>query len=749
MIMSSTDIKKKINRAIAAWWQCAYRTQYRIAKWNIHYGRYTSTTVVFLFVAASLYLFPVLQEVLRGYYSSQQQIESLRALMLGVGSALIGATAIVTSLVLFAMQVNIERMPHGLFRRLSADPRLLSAFALAFLLAIGVAILSTFVQHTRLAIVLLPASWAIVFILSLFLYAYRRALSLINPLEQLDILVQTTRKELQGWSRRARRAAPLLEQEENTGTMSSPLYSTYDLTRAAYFKINKHWTDGAERATRHAMSFARRYAEQGDYEVSGAALNAIVVLNTAYVESKGRTFFDNNPFIENPLASDSFINDTLELLRLNVQAANSRRDEQQVEQTLRTMAALVQVYLAIDYSSRHATKSHAFLAAGYLTNAVQIVVSQDMADVLMEGQRLMGQCAQGFLVHGDPASITTLSEKIALISCTGCAKENHRPVTMAGMTQLSNLTFDLICRTDNYNIRFVIDEVRRHVALVVKSFLNVPETPLSNIHSTFLGPYYSSTSAQGLRARLTDLVNSLAEVQPDNADARTVIHNLEQWAEYLYRTEKELLLAAIEARSHFTFEMIHWICGITEILLAVSSVPACDDLSRGKIREHASWLISTLTWIPDDEETVRFIENFEMTETLFRAAMDARARDCDEIANEIGKILLSWTFKGGRFQTGRGILERGLCACAVFALKRGEERVEALKASIGEYILNDGAPTQEVRESAVRNIRDMADTWPTNGHWSSLIDIEVSQADYEDLLPLLQEIASILSPDAA
>ena len=748
MIMSSTDIKKKIGQAIAAWWQRAYRIQYRITKWKHYYGGYALTVLVFLLVAASLYLFPVLQEVLRDYYSSQQQIEGLRALMLGVGSALIGATAIVTSLVLFAMQVNIERMPYGLFRRLSADPRLLSAFALAFLLAIGVAILSTFVQHTRLAIVLLPASWAIVFILSLFLYAYRRALILINPLKQLDILIQTTRKELQGWNRRARRTAPLLEQEENASDPSSHVDSNHDLTRTTFFQINNHWTDGAKRAIRHAMSFARRYAEQRDYEVSGAALNAIVVLNTAYVESKGKTFFCNIPFVDNPLTSDSFINDTLEHLRLNIPAANSQRDEQQIEQTLRAIAALVQVYLSIDYSSKYAEKSHAQLAAGYLANAVQAVVPHDMADVLMEGQRLMGRCAQGFLAHGDPVSITTLSEKIALISCTGGAKENHRPVTMAGMTQLSNLTFDLLRARDG-DINFAADKVRRDVAMIVKLFLNVTDTPLADIHRTFLGPYYSSTSAGCLRTRLTHLVNSLTEVQPDNADARTVIHNLEQWAEYLYRTEKELLLAAIEARSLFTFEMIRWICGITEILLAVSRVPACDDMSRNKIRKHALRLISTLTWIPDDEETVGFVETFEMTETLFRAAMGARARDCDEVANEIGKILLSWTFKGGRFQTGGGILKRGLCACAVFALKGGEEQVEALKASIGEYILNDGAPTQEVRESAVRNIRDMADTWPTNGHWSSLIDTEVSRANYEDLRPLLQEIADILSPEAA
>src|SRR5262245_58061172 len=58
---------------------------------------------------------------------TEGRLESLRALLLALGAALIGAAAIVSSLVLFAMQVNVERMPHALFRRLSPDVRLLAA----------------------------------------------------------------------------------------------------------------------------------------------------------------------------------------------------------------------------------------------------------------------------------------------------------------------------------------------------------------------------------------------------------------------------------------------------------------------------------------------------------------------------------------------------------------------------------------------------------------------------------------------
>jgi hypothetical protein len=737
--------RKAIRRRIAALWQQTYMAQYKLRLWGVKYGSTASSTVLLLLVFASVYLSPTFQSALEAHYATEQAIEGLRDLILNTGSALIGATAIVTSLVLFAMQVNIERMPHGLFRRLSGDLKLLGAFALAFLLAIGVATLSTFVDQTRLAHVVFATSWAVVFILISFMYAYRRALGLINPLRQLGILIHDTRKELRTWARRAQRAMPLLEREEAASATPSPTDSTHDLARTAFFQINNRWADGAKRAVRHAMSFARRYAEQGDYEVSGAALNAVVGINAAYIETKGKTFYANNPFVDNPLSSDSFFNDTLEHLRQNAQSGIARRDEQQIEQTLQAMAALVQVYLSIDYSSPYATKSHAQLATGYLAGAVQAVVPHDMADVLLEGQRLIGQSAQHVLAHGDLNDIAVLSEKIALIACTGCAKEDYRPVAMEGMRQLANLTFDLL-RSRSRDIHFAVGEVRRDIALVAKLFLNVPDTPLSSSHSTFLGPYYSSTSMDGFRARLTALANAISEAQPDNADAQSVIRNIERWADGLYQTEKELLLAAIQAKSHFAFDMIHWITGVTEILLAVSNAPACDHHSQQELRKHALWLIATLTWIPDDKGTVTFIENFRMTETLFEAAIDARNRGCDEIAEKIGESLLSWTFKGGRYETGWGILERGLCGLAAFALMGGDEQVLEFTTALSAHLSRESAPAQEIRDRAAREILERAESLYRQGHWSSRIDMAIDRSDHEKLRPLLAEIAGLLSP---
>jgi hypothetical protein len=347
--------------------------------------------MLLLLIAIGAVWIPALQRSLETLFASEHRLQDLRTLFVTLGGALLGGAAIVSSLVLFSMQVNVERMPHGLFRRISADRRLLSAFTATFLLAIFIAALSLILDVRWVGGAVYGACWATAMILLLFLYGYRRALILINPLRQLSFVILKARRELRAWVRRAKRAAPLLVgPTPPPNAPNDPSAPKHDLARITYFQANPGWTEGSKQAVRYAVSFARRYAEQGDHEVSAAAMNAIVAINAAYVEAKGRTFFAYQLMFENPLTSDNYINDTLEHLRQTSRIAISRGDEQQIEQTFRAFAALVRVYAAIDYGSPESSKTHAHLAAGYLTGEVERVVPHNMPDVLMEGARLIG-----------------------------------------------------------------------------------------------------------------------------------------------------------------------------------------------------------------------------------------------------------------------------------------------------------------------------------------------------------------------
>lgn len=735
-------IRVEVEKIRARLWLSASRAWQLVVGWRLRHGNWILLAALTALISLSIFFADPLQINLEGYYSTETAIDRLRALILAVGSAMIGASAIVTSLVLFAMQVNIERMPHGLFRRLSADRKLLGAFALAFLIAIGITVLSTLTDSNRLAYIVLAASWSTLLILVLFMYAYQRALTLINPLQQLNILVFDTRKDLNIWVQRAKRAAPLFDQIKSLEAPESSIDSKHDVARDQFFCINKHWTSVARRAVAHAISFAQRYADQGDYEVSKAALSSIVHINLLYTEAKGKTFFANNPFMEDPRASDNFINETLELLRQNIHVAVANRDEQKIEQTMRAMADLVKVYSNIDYSNPHAKKTHAHLAAGYLADAVQNVLPTGMVDVLMEGARLLGHSANLILVRDGPDDITTITQKLSQLALASCGNQALHPVVIDCIKQLSNITFNLLS-IKSHDIHFAINEVQRHVTMIAKLFVRSPEPPLSQSHSMHLAPYYSST---GLLFKLTVLANELAKSEPDDENVQFFIRNIAEWSDGLYESQRELLLQSIETQSNFTIDMIHWITGVTEALLLTSNSPACSDYHREKLAKNAIWLVSTFSWIPETEKTTTFVENYQLTEALFEVASNAFSLGCDEVANDVFDQLVLWTFKAGMYQTGWNVFEKGLCGLAALSFFQEWGKAK-LRSALKAQLQSKTVPSPEIRERTARRLMERASNLNQRGHWVSQIEMAFAKGDPDALREALKDIVEILESD--
>ena len=499
------------------------------------------------------------------------------------------------------------------------------------------------------------------------------------------------------------------------------------------------------------MSYARRYAKQGDHEVSAAALNTVVVVNRLYVKAKGKTFFSQVLILDNPLVNDGFINNTLELCRQHLRAGVSSGDEQQIELTLKTITMLIGVYTEIDYSTERASKTHAHLAANYLYEGVKSVIPHNMPDVLMEGVRLMGKSAHLFLTCDEPNSIATLAENIAVIACLGSSNEIFRPVTLTAMEQLASLMFSVI-RTNSYDIHFAITQLRDDITMAVKFFLKVPDPPMQRVHSSFLAPYYSGTTSQAFLSWLREFVNELLKTNHEDEAANTTIRNIETWADGLFQAQKEILLLAIEKRSGFTFDIIHWIVSVTEMLLTLSNSLSCDDHTRDELRKHAEWLIYVIDWIPDDEETITFVETYRPSEILFEASMKAHFRGCSDLAQEIQNILINWAFKGGNYQTGWGTLEQSIYALSTLVLSIGDQQnVDSLKQKLSDRLSKKFSPSQDIKDQAARGIRRKAATLYRNRHGfeTQMIQYQMNKLDQTVLSSLLMDLANLLSPETS
>jgi hypothetical protein len=432
-----------------------------------------------------------LQDFLSG--KLDEAFRGLQTLIVTVGGAMIGATAIVASFVLFAMQVNVERLPHGLFRRFSSDLRLLGAFGASFAFAIAGAALSLIQDPSYAATMILLGIGAAAGVLRLLFGAFRRSLVLVNPIEQLNLVQASAAKQAGIFERRLAWVLPLLQQQGSGGDQQdrpdNEGEQQIDSARFAVLQANAGWNRVLRETVGHAVAYARRYGEEGDIQVSAAALSTIVGLNRIYVRVKGRTFLANAPFFDSPLSTDTFINNSLEELRRLRELALSRKDERQSEQIFRTYLALVQVYSEIQYPGLKPSKSHALLAAGYLERAVQAAVPLGLVDTVMAGLRALGDVGRTFLKTGNAAEMTSVAKTIGTIGSAGSLREDFRPLTLAAVEQLSDLTIDLL-RTKSTETSFAARETRSALQQVATLFLELPDTPLSSLTAFTLDPTF-------------------------------------------------------------------------------------------------------------------------------------------------------------------------------------------------------------------------------------------------------------------
>lgn len=102
-----------------------------------------------------------------------------------------------------------------------------------------------------------------------------------------------------------------------------------------------------------------------------------------------------------------------------------------------------------------------------------------------------------------------------------------------------------------------------------------------------------------------------------------------------------------------TFDAIGWATDIPAQLRALADAPACPERLQDRLKRHADWLIDTLSWIPEDKNSVTFVENFALTECLFEVALESLRRGDDDLHTKSSRLLLGGDVvgmkPGGRF----------------------------------------------------------------------------------------------------
>lgn len=713
----------------------------RTWQWLGAHRRTVFWLVAGMFVISSLFAVTPLQRHLGAYFADAEHLKLLSDVLLTVGGALLGAAAIAFSVLIFSMQVNIERMPHALFHRFSTDPMLLLQFAGVMTVSVVIAASSIVVNQAYAALTSVAAAWGVLTVAALLWFGYLRAVHLIDPRVQLAMVAKSAQKEFAWWDKRARTAAPLMKTPP-----PEQVNTTHDWARFAYFSINSIWTSGLSQHMRHVTAYHRSFAVSGDYEISAYALRCLLGLLAGYVKTKGKTFFHHPGLVDNPRATDAVINEALEHLRKNVRIAVSRADEQQIEQNLQSLGHVSAMLLEIDYSADLSEKTHAHLAIGYLESAVESITPHQMPDVVMEGLRLLGRVAAKAIVHSPDRTVSTV-QKIAKLGCVGASREDHRPITLEAMRQLAKLTLRLLLLDGHVDVHFATDEARRSVALLSKVFISlVKDAALPSTHSSYLAPYFSSTSSESLLLMLVACVNEATGDNAQQAQVERFCAHLEDWAQDEPQVATELLLFAIEKRSSFTFDIVHWIGQMVEILIAASTARHCREHDRQGLRRAAVHLLWTLSWVPDEDEPMRYISTYKLDDVLFEAGRQALRHGIPEVVAAAREGLISFAMKSGRHQDPMRQMDSALRGAMILAQSEGLGAEAATFAMLTARLADARAPSIEKRQALVDQLNEHIDELGRRRHGFDRIDQAMAAQPRDEMRALLERLVAAVVP---
>lgn len=701
-----------------------------------------------LVLGSSVFLVSATRPALNAYFEQlgegqQDKIANFRALVGAVGGALVGATAIAFSVVMFSVQINFARMPYGLFRRLSTDKPLLGFFVGTFILAFLVAI-TALVPAEYVTEGVWVAGWSSALSLILFILAYRRSLELINPIFQISLVEEEATKALALWGKHADRSSKLLALNPGVAEPSR------DIARAGYFALSPNWTGAAKQAISHAIAFARSYGLLGDYEVSRRALQSVVVVNDSYILAKGKTFFTLSMFGDSPESTDGVVNHSLEILRQHIRDALLRKDERAVELALQTVTTLAILYSKIDYGRLGTSgKFHAKLAGGYLSDAVKAILAHDMPDVVMEGVRQLGKAGNALVVNSRPNDAMAIVETLALLGAAASINEKMRPVTRVAVRELTSILIATL-RCTSHDVKFATKRINENVELVAETVINqVPDTVFTQAHGDNLSAFYSLLSESTLPYWLTGVANALSAPGADTTEAKRLVDNVDDWAESLPRGQKTILLLAIGKRSLFTQQLIAWISLVSRALMLVANSSSSREPTSVSLRRSSAGLVWLVSQIPNEKEAVKFVTSLNLIEELFEIGFDAIRFSSTEPFESAERMLFDWVLDRGHFLNDSEV-EEGLAALATLSvLNAGKLWTADLNVALAAKIKALPLFDHPKRTNVARRIRRRVERLGYDKHSLSRIDNAMSQTDPATLRARLLGIADLLMPPPA
>jgi hypothetical protein len=325
---------------------------------------------------------------------------------------------------------------------------------------------------------------------------------------------------------------------------------------------------------------------------------------------------------------------------------------------------------------------------------------------MMQSATTIANLSGLFLRAPDLSVQQSLSNGILGIARYGLNHPKNSPATVRAMEEIARISLRLF-RAPEGDAARANATITQAVFQFAELVFQTPDTGFTTPHAQYLSGYLGGGMALDMEtfdAQLAALVNVALGAAADNAGAKRVVQNLSGWSQDLPQRVRKLLSAATTAHSRYSASVVWWIINISSVLYAASTVPAADPDDRDTLKDRASWILSAINFIPNDQKTVENMGAVDIAEQLLRMSQQLKNFGLGIEAVELGRVTEDWLLRTIP-HTAAGELAEGLFGlAALYADPFGAQAIVVLTNKLRTALPATVGYTANYRASGVTQL---------------------------------------------
>ncbi|ELB1500468.1 hypothetical protein QPP81_003653 [Vibrio alginolyticus] len=575
--------------------------------------------------------------------------DHVSSLLLTIGGALIGFTAIVFSLLLFSLQTNIQRLRYLDFHKFSTDKKIFTRLLFCFLIAITIAGSSLVKDQNISGQTLVIAVWLILLFIVLLYHSYKRALTLVNPIEQIHLILSYSSKQHNKWDKAIERALVI----NNRRSESEPLKEQSDIDGLRYAHVSAYPEQKQIpiNAVDSLCVMAKTYADLNDINIAKTSLNSILQITRQYIEFRKNTFIDTDPFVTPDMSSELVFNNTFEQLRQLSAIAIASRNEQLIGFITETFARLATLFAHFNHIRNFQLQHQTSLAIQYLKSHIDLSMQLNNTDLMFNDAKVIGELGLNLIKSKSTENLEVVDTLLFNYGQHSLVKQDPA-VIGAVMDQYSRLTlFLLFSQSDT---KMICEKITNSIKELGK--LNSFIKKFQWLNLGYLSGYYGC-NPKSLMGLLFAQVNGLDISNAEHQKIKLrLISNILDWLDTSYRNRLEQFeydqqngCPTFQALTGWSIEMIKLLINLAQNL----EDGRLKDDSYASIEKELNLLLS----IVDDNAVFRNVSTFYHIDNIFLVLMNLAEKP------SIVKLYISRLIKFGVKQYSRTKNHMELAKC--------------------------------------------------------------------------------------